>query len=211
MNIRDLKKLIIRCFPGLAGFHVIRYGEITKIQDASGQEKPRTPLAVADVELLDADFIKDERFDKPLKGVRLSTANGNIQSLPQEGDIVMLAFPFWRADQATVLNHLFNSRSLELVKGVLRLCQADKLEMTAKQLVSLGSGEEAAVLGDSLKTKLEAILDVIDSLKLSTYINAGGAPTPIDTSATQITQIPAIKTDLTSILSTKVKVGDQAE
>jgi len=203
MNLAWLKKLILRLFPGIEDYSKIHVARITRVYTFTGPEVQKAPFAVVDLELLGVDFKKDKRFKRPLKAIRLTTPNHYIQAPPKKGGLVTLAFAFWSPTQAMVLNHIHSD--VDITPGVFKVTGADIAKFTAKQFVFLGSGEDQAVLGSKLNDQLTALCDAIDLLG---SVSVFGTPQP--KYAEVKIKLDLVKLQLPTILSTQVKVGDNA-
>ncbi len=170
MNIPDLKKLILRCFPGLAAYRGLQYVEIEKIHQTPGTHTRLKPVACADVALLDSDHNRVENV-KTLTNVCLAASSRHVVDVPRTGDICLLAFPYWRAHTAVVLAVLYDGRAAAPKEGVYQLTGADDVDLQAEKNFSIGSGEDFFVLADVLIEKIEALFDLV--LELGQIGNMG--------------------------------------
>lgn len=164
MRLFDWKALMLRCFPGLAGFHVLRYGRVVRVAEDSGLHQAGSPKMTVDLRLLTADFKHDKGFEKEIRGVVVSGSSEFVQALPNVGVECLLAFPFWQADQATVLGILYNGKNVSPEADTYRMQGAEKVVIEAGSTLQLGSGEDVMVLAGALVEKLETLCDHLGAL-----------------------------------------------
>ena len=90
------------------------------------------------------------------------------------------------------------------------LISKELFELEAKEIKLGKDGDEAAVLGDTLKDQLNTILDLVSDMAttLSTHSHPsnGTPPTEAPKFITMITQVQSMISKLTLLLSTKVKL-----
>jgi len=194
-DVGALKKLMMRAFPGLGGWHVKRYAKILNVYPYQGTERQNPAMVVADLELLTPDLKKDLRFLKPLMRIPLTSGDPWSDSMPTPGAYCLIEHPYWRADQAIVSGYLYTGRKVKTVPGIARLGGGLGVE--------LGSAEDAAVLGGILQTQLETLIDLVDQL------GAGGTASggPLVAYAVVAPLLATLKQALPAMKSTGVKVG----
>lgn len=192
--------MILRCFPGLAGYQYERYAKVKKVYPGAGQHMPLTPLACCDLELLDSNF-KIDRTKKPLKKIPLLRASRHIIDIPEEGDFVLISFPYWQPNTAIIKGILYNSHTVKLEEKTLNLTGSEKLSLDSEIDFSLGSGEDFAVLATPLIEKLTMMCDQI--------IVLGGA----DSTGQALKNLGAVQQALTTLktelnlIKSNIKLG----
>ena len=165
MRIVDFKKLMLRAFPGLGGWHTLRLGQVAAVYPAAGVDTEIRPLAVVDLWPLLPDLSRDPAFLVPLLKISLTTANPYQMALPEVGDVVIFAHAFWRADRAMVLGQLWRNKPVTLAPKVYRVKGPLSIE--------LGSAEDYAVLYGQLAERLSELADLIVTASQS---DSWGAP-----------------------------------
>lgn len=216
VTLDKIKGLILRCFPGLAGYHVIRYAKVTKVYEGSARDLAGMPAMAVDLQFLKHDFSKDNRFPEFTR-IRLAGCSEYVQAPPSVGTYVLVHFPYWMSDTASMLAVLYLDRKVAPEAEVVQIRDAQKVKISAKTELVLGEGNDQAVLGLELKTKLESLIDEISALG-DEVVNLGNGGVNLSNgniiaAPAVATAITAIKADLTAIKTTlddvlsNIKIG----
>ncbi|MBU2514510.1 hypothetical protein KJ966_24560 [bacterium] len=215
LTLFKLKKLILRLFPGLAGYHVIRYAKVTKVYEGSARDMVGAPAMAVDLQFLKHDFSKDNRFPE-FGPIRLAGSSEFVQAPPSVGTFVLIHFPYWMSNTATVLAVLYLDRLVHPEEKSYQIRDAEKVKISAKSELILGEGDDRAVLGLELKGKLETLIDKVSYLADQVVILGSGGTSCGATlnSATAVqTTINLIKNDFIIIKTTldetlsNIKIG----
>lgn len=202
LTLDQLKGLILRLWPGLAGFHVVRYAVVKKVYQESGKDQPISPLMAVDLQFCKHDFSLDIKH-KVKKKVRLAGGSEFVQAPPTEGTYVLIHFPYWLCNTATVLAVLYLNRQVAPEKDCYQIRDAAKTKISAKTELTLGEGNDQAVLGLELTEKLEGLIDKISALadEVITLGNGGVnlSSGTINAAAAVAVSIGQIKTDMAII------------
>ena len=163
LTLAKLRKLMLRLFPGLAGYHVIRYARVTKVYQEAAQDLANKPAMAVDLQFLKHDFSKDATFPEFTR-IRLAGTSEFIQAPPSTGTCVLIHFPYWMSDTATVLAVLYLNRTVSPEEKAFQIKDAEKTKISAKSEMVLGQGNDQAVLGNELITVLKNICDQVVAL-----------------------------------------------
>lgn len=188
LTLDQLKGLILRLWPGLAGFHAVRYAIVKKVYEEPGQDAPISPLMAVDLQFCKHDFSLDIKHQVKKK-VRLAGNSEFVQAPPGEGTYVLIHFPYWLCNTATVLAVLYLDREVAPEANCYQIRDANKTKISAKTELTLGEGDDQAVLGNELVTVLRTICDKIVALGQS---DNWGAPLPT---------LPGVQADLEIVKS----------
>jgi len=172
MRIPDFRKLMVRCFPGLGGYHTVQYAKVIKIHEKSGTHTRSMPVCCMDIHILDSDLTID-RTKKAKPNVEILRVARHIVDIPRVGDTCVLSFPFWQANTAILMGVLYEKHQVEPKEGVFRLTGADEVELNALSKMTIGSGEDFAVLALKLK---ESLIDIWDLVVQAASSGNLGAP-----------------------------------
>jgi|GEM_PF-2830872 len=204
MNVKQLtldqiRGLILRIWPGLSGFHVVRYAIVKKVYEELGLDMAISPVMTVDLQFCKHDFAIDVKH-KVKKKVRLAGGSEFVQAPPSEGTYVLIHFPYWLCNTATVLAVLYLNRVVHPEKDCYQIRDADKVKISAKTELILGEGNDQAVLGNELVASLEELIDKVSALG-DQVINLGNGGVNlssgvINAAASVATAIGLIKTDL---------------
>jgi len=192
MLLKDLKKLVLRAFPGLGGYQHLYYAKVQKVYEAAGKHSKATPYACCDVQLLAGDFAALPGLNT-LTQIPLHRVSRHIFDPPRPGDLCLLAFPYWRMNQAVLLALMPEGQEVQQKSGVLRLEGADQIE--------IGSGEDFAVLANKLCDLLTGIMDAIELLG-----QAGNLGSPLANLATVQQNLANLKNNY-DLIKSNVKLG----
>ncbi len=193
LTLDQIKGLILRLWPGLAGFHVVRYAVVKKVYEEPGKDLPISPVMAVDLQFCKHDFSIDVRH-KIKKKVRLAGGSEFVQAPPTEGTYVLIHFPYWLCNTATVLAVLYLDRNVAPEKDCYQIRDADKTKISAKTELTLGEGDDQAVLGNELTTVLSNIIDKTEAL--GDQITALGAQ---DSTGSPCLSLPDVQTAVTGI------------
>ncbi len=193
LTLSQLKGLILRLWPGLAGFHVMRYAIVKKVYEKPGKDLPISPVMAVDLQFCKHDFSIDVRH-KVKKKIRLAGGSEFVQAPPVEGTYVLIHFPYWLCNTATVLAVLYLDRKVSPEKDCYQIRDADKTKISAKTELILGDGDDQAVLGNELTTVLSNIIDKTEAL--GDQITALGAQ---DSTGSPCLSLPGVQTAVTGI------------
>lgn len=199
LTLDQLKGLVLRLWPGLAGFHTVRYAQVKKVYEEAGKETPLGPLMAVDLQFCKHDFSLDIKH-KVKKKVRLAGPSEFVQAPPKEGTYVLIHFPYWLCNTATVLAVLYLDRQVAPEADCVQIRDAEKVKISAKSELTLGDGSDQAVLGNELVLKLEDLIDEVSALG-DEVINLGNGGVNLGTgvinaAASVATSIGLIKNDL---------------
>ncbi len=193
MELSAFKKLMMRAFPGLGGWHVTRYGKIARVYPAMGMEAQNPARVVADIELLGPNLKRDPRFKKPIMRVPLTSANPYDDTPPEKGRICIISHPYWRADQVIITGYLYTGRMVKV--------EEKTVQFQGAMAYKFGSAEDFAALYGPLAKRLNELADLIVTCAQS---DSFGAPnqnlTAVQTSADSIkNKVPLVKSPVVKI------------
>ncbi len=201
LTLENLKGLILRLFPGLAGYHVFRYAIIKKVHEGASVDLAINPAMKVDLQFCKHDFSVDNTH-KVKRNVRLAGSSEFIQAPPNEGTYVLVHFPYWMCSTATVIAVLYLDRLVQPEKDTIQIRDAKNTKISAKSELILGEGEDQAVLGNELVSALQTICDKIVALGQS---DNWGAPLPTLTSVQ--TDLEIVKQTLADSILSDIKIG----
>jgi len=201
LTLDKLKGLILRLWPGLAGYHVIRYAKITKVYEGQSLDLATVPGMKVDLQFAKHDFSKDNRFPE-FKNVRLAGDSEFVQAPPSKGTYVLVHFPYWLGSTATVLKTLYLGKMVNPEEGVYQIRDSRATRISGKEELTLGEGNDRAVLGNELITALRTICDKV--VLLGKYDNTG---TALPNWAGVKADMEIIKQMLPSDILSDIKIG----
>jgi hypothetical protein len=201
LTLAGLKKLIIRLFPGLAGYHVIRYAMITKVYQVPARDLVNAPAMAVDLQFLKPDFSKDETFPE-FRRIRLAGSSEFVQAPPTTGTYVLIHFPYWLNSTATVLSVLYLDLNVAPQEQVYQIRDAQETRISGKTELIFGEGDDQAVLGNELVTVLENICNQIVALGQRDNMGA-----PLPTLPGVQANLEIIKTMLPDDILSDIKLG----
>ncbi len=215
LTLDKLRKLILRLWPGLAGYHIIRYAKITKVYQGQATDLVNSPAMAVDLQFLKHDFSKDNAFPV-FKKVRLAGDSEFVQAPPSKDTYVLVHFPFWLSSTATVLSVLYLGKTVHPEENVYQIRNCVATRISAKEELVLGEGNDQAVLGTELNKKLGTLIDKISALGDQVVsLGSGGtvAGDGLKNAAAVSTAITLIKIDLKAVKDTlndvlsNIKIG----
>ena len=196
-DLLSLRKLIFRAIPGIGGWHVARFGKISRVYESIGPEVQSPAKVVVDLDVLGPDLKRDKRFKKPLMRVMLSSANPYDDTAPEKGRICLYHHPYWRADLAVVTGYLYTGRSVKVAEKMVHFQGFSEFR--------IGSADDFAVMYGPLQVLLGKLIDSVD--KLAQADNWGS---PLPNYAVEKPKLAQLKLDLTTLKSNIIKLGKNA-
>ena len=193
ITLKRLKALFIRCFPGLAGYHVIRYARVENVYQSAAIDVDVQPAMAVDLRFLKHDFTADERY-KVKKRIRLAGGSEFVQAPPSRKTVVLVAFPYWFPSTATVLASIYLNKPVSPEEKKYQIKDCEKLNLSAKSEFSLGEANDQAVLGNEMVTVMENLIDSVVGIK--NQIIALGSQ---DSTGAPCLSLPGVQTQLTAI------------
>ena len=201
LTLDSLRGIILRLFPGLAGYHVFRHAIIKKVYEGASVDLAINPAMKVDLQLCKHDFSVDNAH-KVKRNVRLAGSSEFIQAPPNEGTYVLVHFPYWMSNTATVISVLYLNRLVQPEKDTIQIRDAENTKISAKSELILGEGNDQAVLGNELISALQTICDKIVALGQSDNMGA-----PLPTLANVQVDLEMVKQTLADNILSDIKIG----
>ena len=197
------KKIILRIFPGLAGYQHTYYAKVLQVHPALGTHQTLKPLVVCDVRLLDHNFDPLEKFEAFLQ-VPIMRVSRHITDVPRVEDICLLEFPYWLGSTALLRGILYDGHDVKAEEGTLELSNCDKMILSSEEEMTLGSGEDHMVLANELIPILEELGKML--IEMGSIGNLGaplGRHSDLSTKWSEIVQ-PSLEN-----MVSKIKIGKE--
>ncbi len=201
MTLTKLKGMILRLWPGLAGYHTIRYAKITRVYQEAGRDLADTPGMAVDLHFVTHDFSKDNAFSEFTR-IRLAGPSEFVQAPPSTGTYVLIHFPFWLSSTATVLSVLYLDKHVAPEEETYQIRGAKKTQISAEEELSLGEADDRAVLGNELISALIEICDQI--IELGKLGNMGVA---LGNQGAVTAKLEQLKQTLPDSILSDIKIG----
>ena len=197
----DIKKLILRLFPGLAGYQMIRYARVEKVYEEAGTDTRLRPKMAVDIQFLKHNLKIDRKY-KPFKRIRLGGISEIIQAPPKVKSYVLVSFPYWLCNTATVLGIIYTGHQVSPEADCVQIRDCKKTKISALEELILGAGEDQAVLGTKLIEDLNTIMDQIELLGTN-----GDDGMDVPNLATVVQNFTTIRNNLNSKILSNIKIG----
>lgn len=163
--IKEFKKLMVRAFPGLSGFHSIQYAKVVVVYEETGVHKKTSPVFCADIQRLDHKF---NFIGDPIKRVPYSSPFKQIKTNLKKDDLVLLEFPYW-VGQPLIRGVIFIGESRDLEEGEFRV-ESPIVSLKSQEVRLVDNAENSAVNYEKLKPVIEDIYQKLNDLASSVCV-----------------------------------------
>lgn len=198
---QDMAQAVDRWKIELAGYHLLHFAKVQKVNQVPGLHTKSIPLATVDLQLLD-DQLKPliNKLGLPLDDFRmvpLARFSRHLSDPPSKGDTVLVAFVNGLASSAVVLAVLHDKQTVLQKEGVLELSGADQIKIGAS-LTTMDN----AVLFKPLEAIINALADAVDALG-----QAGNLGGPLPGYPVMLEKLITVKAQLL-LLKSEVQLGE---